>query len=154
MSQQNKVEQKMWHKDFNDVDLFPTSYSLDTRVEAAVPEIGKLNPEFAKSTIENKGGTKHDGNKPPMSLIPTKALIEEAYVWGMGEKKYGRYNWEKGLIFSRLIDAILRHVTAYNNGETLDPESGRSHMAHIRCDAAMLIEFESTRPDLDDRRKK
>lgn len=104
--------------------------------------------------MSSERGTKYNSGKPKMSLIPSRAEIEEAYVWTMGESKYGKYNWTKGIPFSEILDALHRHYTAYKSGQTVDPESGRTHMAHIRCCAAMLIEFEQTRPDLDDRIKK
>lgn len=100
-----------------------------------------------------KLATKNDSGKAPLSLIPSKAQVEEAFVWKHGEGVHGRDNWRQGFQWTRIIDAILRHATSYKEGQTLDPETGRSHMAHIRCDAAMLIEFETTHNDKDDRWK-
>jgi len=91
--------------------------------------------------------------KAQLSLIPTKAQVSEAKVWMFGAKKYGRDNWQKGLPFLSVIDSLLRHALAYKEGETHDSDTGESHMAHVRCNAAMLIEFESTHPELDDRKK-
>lgn len=102
-------------------------------------------------TPEVTKGTKHDQGKPPISLIPRYALEEEAKVMGYGLEKYGRDNWRKGWDWSRCSDAILRHMIAFNSGEDLDPETGISHLAHIRCNAAFLLEFTKTHPDLDDR---
>lgn len=106
-----------------------------------------------KNAEPSNRGTKFNQGKAPMSLIPSRAEIEEAHVWGMGRDKYGNGNWTKGIPFTEILDSLGRHWNAYKGGQTLDPESGRSHMAHIRCNAAMLIEFEATRPDLDDRVK-
>lgn len=97
-------------------------------------------------------GTKYDDQKPIMALVPPKALEEEAWVWSFGAKKYDAYNWTKGLTFNRILSAIMRHTNALNAGQDIDPESGKHHAAHIRCDAAMLIEFYyQNRVDLDDR---
>lgn len=102
----------------------------------------------------SNSGVKYDNEKPMMSLIPSSAVEEEAMVWTFGAKKYGDYNWTKGLNYSRIISAIMRHTNALNKGQDLDPESNRHHAAHIRCCAAMLIEFHSQgRTDLDDRYK-
>jgi hypothetical protein len=95
--------------------------------------------------------TKYDEGKPPVSLISTKALIEEAKVMAYGEKKYGRDNWRKGFTYSRLLDAALRHILAYNDGEDKDKETGISHLAHARCCLGFLLEQEKTHPELDDR---
>lgn len=99
-------------------------------------------------------GIKHDSEKPLLALIPALALEEEGWVWTFGGKKYGMWNWKKGLTYTRIISAMLRHTLAIMRGEDFDPESGLLHAAHIRCCAGMLIEFHKTgRTDLDDRDK-
>ena len=100
---------------------------------------------------EVKVATKHDSGKPPISLISTKALIEEAKVMAYGEKKYGRDTWRGGFAYSRLLDAALRHILAYNDGEDKDAETGISHLAHARCCLGFLLEQEVTHKELDDR---
>ena len=78
-------------------------------------------------------------------------MIEEALVMGFGEKKYGRDNWRQGMAWSRLIDAALRHIHAFNDGEDFDRETGYHHLAHARCCLAFLIEYYTTHPEKDDR---
>lgn len=56
-----------------------------------------------------------------------------------GADKYGRNNWRKGLHYSRLIDAAMRHILAFADGEDSDPETGLSHAAHARCCLGMLL---------------
>jgi Domain of unknown function (DUF5664) len=97
------------------------------------------------------GGTKHDASKEPLDLIPYEALQEIAKVLDFGAKKYARANWAKGINYSRLISAILRHVNQFNAGEDVDPESGISHMAHAGCGIVFLLWTIKHRPDLDDR---
>jgi hypothetical protein len=97
-------------------------------------------------------GVKHDDTKPIMALIPPSALDEEAKVWTFGMKKYAAFNWIKGFKYLRILSALMRHTTAILRGEDVDAESGCLHAAHIRCCAAMLIEFHlQKRTDLDDR---
>lgn len=99
-------------------------------------------------------GIKHDQNKAIMALIPPEAIEEEAWVWTFGGKKYGLWNWQKGLMYTRIISAILRHTMAIMRGEDIDSESGKLHAAHIRCCAGMLIFFQKNgRVELDDRSK-
>jgi len=74
-----------------------------------------------------------------------------AQVMTYGKQKYGRDNWRGGIVYSRLLAAVLRHINAYRKGETYDPETGLSHLSHASCGLMMLLEFEETRPDLDDR---
>lgn len=94
---------------------------------------------------------KFDAGKPPLSLISRTALEEEAKVMAFGAEKYGRDNWRKGMDFSRLADAALRHVYAFVDGEDKDKETGLSHLAHARCCLAFLLEFEGKSIGTDDR---
>lgn len=96
-------------------------------------------------------GKKFDGEKVDMDLLSPHALEKIAQVMTYGKTKYGRDNWRGGLVFSRLIAAVMRHINAYRKGETFDPETGLSHLSHASCGLMMLLEFEETRPDLDDR---
>ena len=97
---------------------------------------------------------KFDIGKPPLSLIPRRASEEEARVLDFGRQKYGAWNWSKGMDWSRLIDAGMRHLMAFADGESVDPESGLSHLAHARACLGFLLEYEKEHPELDDRRKR
>ncbi len=87
-------------------------------------------------------GIKHDRSKIDLSLNPLAALNEMAKAFMHGEKKYGRNNYKKGMESHRYIAACLRHVTAWQNGESLDPESGNHHLGHALASLAMLLECE------------
>ena len=100
-----------------------------------------------------RGGVKHDQDKPPMELLDHKALMKIAEVFGYGAKKYGRHNYKGGLAYSRLIGAAYRHLGAFNSGEDTDPESGLSHLGHLGCCVMMLLEQLETHKELDDRGK-
>jgi hypothetical protein len=100
----------------------------------------------------NANANKFDGGKPRLGLLPKKALTETAKVLTFGAEKYDAHNWRKGLEYSRLEDAALRHVFAWADGEDRDPESGLSHLAHALCCLMFLLEFVAEeRHDLDDR---
>lgn len=96
-------------------------------------------------------GIKYDAGKPAISLIPSEAVEETAIALTYGANKYGRHNYKKGMKHSRLYDAAMRHLLAYNKGEDIDAESGNSHLAHAAASIAMLIYMTKNRPDLDDR---
>jgi len=98
-------------------------------------------------------GTKFDDGKPDMSLISTIAIIKIAAVLTHGKKKYAANNWRKGFPFTRISSAVLRHVFAWIGGESNDPETGISHLAHAACGLIFLLEFEDTHKELDDRYK-
>ena len=94
---------------------------------------------------------KHDENKPKLDLLPVGPLIDIARVLMKGKETYGRDNWRKGLAWSRCYAATLRHLFAWQNGETNDPETGLNHLAHAACEIFFLLEFSRTHPELDDR---
>jgi hypothetical protein len=101
--------------------------------------------------VAEAGGVKFDMGKPQLSLLPASALNEIALVLAYGAEKYGRDNWRNGMDWTRLIDASLRHLHAFNNGEDLDPESGISHVAHAACSLMFLLEYLEAHPDFDNR---
>lgn len=89
-----------------------------------------------------------------MSLLDRYALEQIANVLAFGAKKYAKHNWRKGLEYSRLLDAALRHLLAFADGEDNDPESGLSHIAHAGCCVMFLLWMSRNRTDLDDRGEK
>ena len=101
--------------------------------------------------MSEAGGLKADTDKVPLDLLSPLALNGTAKVLGFGAKKYAAHNWRKGLVWSRIIAAILRHTFAFVRGEDLDPESGLPHIDHVACNVMFLQEFYHTRRDLDDR---
>ena len=96
---------------------------------------------------------KFDNEKPGMDLLPVAAKRAIAEVFDFGAKKYARHNWRSGFNYSRLIAAAERHLDAFNDGEDLDPESGKSHLAHLGCCVLMLLESTIKGYGTDDRFK-
>jgi len=93
--------------------------------------------------IAGATGVKYDQDKPQWSLLPFKALKEVVDVLTYGAKKYAPDNWKKvPNAKQRYIDAGFRHFTAYAAGEKLDPETGKSHLAHALCCLLYLLAFE------------
>ena len=88
-------------------------------------------------------GIKHDKEKARMDLLPFESLDAISDVLTHGAKKYAPDNWKIVTdAKSRYEAALLRHFSAYKRGESLDPESGLSHLAHMGCNALFLIWLE------------
>jgi hypothetical protein len=119
-------------------------------VKVTVPESGSTYTLINNST----GAVKHDQGKAPMDLLPRSFLVGVAEVLDFGAKKYASHNWRKGMKWSRPYSAALRHLTAWNDGEDKDPESGLLHLKHAACNLAFLIEFIEKQIGEDDRYKK
>ena len=125
---------------------------LDT---IAVAGVSKLNPDSFVTGTGTPQGTalKFDTDKLPLNLLSTEAMNQTAAVLKFGAIKYAEHNWRKGFAWSRPLAAAMRHITAFNDGEDTDPESGLSHLAHAMCCIMFLLEFQKTHPELDDRYK-
>lgn len=93
--------------------------------------------------------------KAPLGLVPPYAMEQTAWVHKLGAEKYGPWNWrETGVCASTYVNAILRHLNAWRDGESLDPESGITHLAHIACSANILMDAEACGKLQDDRNKR
>lgn len=67
----------------------------------------------------------------------TLELTSAAMAYGI--KKYGRNNWKKGMAWSRLVDAALRHFVAAALSEETDEDSGLPHVALGLASLHMLL---------------
>ena len=70
------------------------------------------------------------------------ALAGLAGSFEFGEQKDGRtrLSWKKYNDKDGLMSAALRHLSAWQNGETIDSESGLNHLAHALTNIVMLYE--------------
>jgi hypothetical protein len=90
-------------------------------------------------------GVKYDGGKPMPRLLPPSALLAISRVLTFGAKKYSPDNWKHVVgAKERYLDAMLRHILAYNSGEILDQESGENHLAHAGCCLLFLLDASET----------
>lgn len=93
-------------------------------------------------------------SKPQLHLIPASALVPVARVMELGAKKYGPYNWrDQPVAYTPYLSAAMRHITAFLNGETIDPESGQSHIAHAAAGLLILEDAIVNDSAKDDRPK-
>lgn len=68
-----------------------------------------------------------------------KILDELTKSMEYGIVKYDRNNWKKGMEWSRLLDAGMRHGIAILRGEDIDQDSGNTHLAHMLGSIHMLM---------------
>lgn len=71
-------------------------------------------------------------------------------AYTIGAAKYEDRNWEKGLSWGRTFAAMLRHSVRWACGEQFDPVDGQHHLAAVMWNAAALLQFEITHPELND----
>ncbi|MCK1479342.1 hypothetical protein IVB27_32530 [Bradyrhizobium sp. 197] len=96
-------------------------------------------------------GHKDDKGKDPWSLAPFDAFSAIVKVLKFGAEKYAPRNWEKGMLWSRPFDALMRHLTAWWEGEKCDSDTGYSHLWHAGCCIVFLIAYEIRGIGQDDR---
>ena len=88
-------------------------------------------------------GTKHDGLKAMLHLIPVKLIEGVGAILTHGARKYEERNWELGLVYSRPFGAIMRHMWSWWAGEDNDSQTGKSHLWHAATELSFLIHFEA-----------
>lgn len=98
-------------------------------------------------------GAKFDDGKVRMELIPPELMTAVGTILTFGAQKYEDRNWEKGMAWSRVYGALMRHLCAWWGGEEIDPETGKSHLWHAACCIAFLIAYEMRGSGTDDRFK-
>lgn len=94
------------------------------------------------------GFRKYDQGKLRYDLMPAKVLEQVVDVLTYGANKYttkdsdGADNWHKCPDpNNRYYAAALRHIQAWRQGELLDKESGKPHLAHAICCLTFILEF-------------
>lgn len=107
--------------------------------------------------ISNKDSAiKNDGDKARFSLIPQSALYEVARSFTHGAKKYGKFNYSKGMEYTRLTDAAFRHLNKALRGDDIDADSKEDKLYHLANAAAsilMLLDSQIEGVVIDDRLK-
>jgi hypothetical protein len=118
--------------------------------------------ETTEAARKNKTGLRFDAGKRRVYLFPMDAFDGTCDVLTYGATKkhgpeglpYGERNWEGGLRWiEQCVGPLVRHLSAFMQGEDIDPESGLPHVDHMGCDVAFLQAMYRRRKDLDDRRK-
>ncbi len=94
---------------------------------------------------------KFDNGKLQWELLPWEGLEEVVKVAEMGANKYGKYNYRKGMEWTKVINSAFRHLVSIRNGVDFDSESKLLHAAHLVFNGLMLIEYYYNHKELDNR---
>jgi Domain of unknown function (DUF5664) len=125
------------------------SLAPDVAVEDAPPEgCTPGNPGYPDNNPKTAFGVK----KLPLHLVPPSAIAHLARAFSDGARKYGPYNWRDHAISSSVYyGAAMRHLTAWWDGEDINPDSGHLHLAHAMACLAMILDGDSVGKLNDDR---
>ena len=90
--------------------------------------------------------------KVSLSKWPGVATLHGAHAMMNGAAKYGAYNWRGNpVVASIYVDACLRHVGAWFDGEQTATDSGVHHLGHALACLAILLDAQATGNLVDDR---
>ena len=102
-------------------------------------------------------GLRFNKGKIELSQCPTSLVAAVAFNLMRNSTKYGgKYpdnNWRKGMSWTTVVNCLQRHLEDFKNGVDIDPEDGIPTMWKVATNAAFLIEYAQTCPELDDRYK-
>jgi hypothetical protein len=115
-------------------------------------------PEHAAVVALHCLGEWQEGGEESCLYAALRALgdcwAECAQVFEYGRRKYAAWNWAKGMAWSVPLACAARHIVwGILAGEHLDPESGKPHHGHVYCNIVMLLTYQRTFPEGDDRPK-
>jgi len=104
------------------------------------------------------GPTKHNKNKPMMSLVRPEFTrgIAEALTYGYtkyDEQRGDIQNYLKGdgFYYSTILDSLERHIGAFKSGVDIDEESGIHHLLMAATNLMFLHTYEVSDKGKDDR---
>jgi hypothetical protein len=117
-----------------------------------------LLAELGKSSVKKDTNPKDalGIRKVPFSTVPMGVVAQTGLAMMEGGRKYGRHNYRGAKVpavrASVYFDANFRHMTAWWEGEDIDPDSGLSHVIKaiasltVLADAMMTGQLEDDRP--------
>jgi len=78
-------------------------------------------------------------------LITPIGLRRLAETYAEGSRKYGDYNWQKGMPASVLLNHAIRHIYLY-----LEGDGSEDHLAHAAWNLLAVCHFEEAKPEMID----
>ena len=117
--------------------------------------------EFVPTTLapKSKASTTNPkdlvGNtKVSLTKLPAVAVAHGAMAMMDGATKYGAFNWrDKAVVSSIYIDAAMRHLQCWFEGQEVASDSKVHHLGHAIACCAILLDAQSKNKLVDDRPK-
>jgi hypothetical protein len=108
---------------------------------------GPLDDVKASNPKDSIGAT-----KLPLSLVPETAIAHASLAHLDGAAKYGAWNWRHaGVRASIYLDAVRRHLAAWQAGEERAADSGVHHLGHALACVNILLDAQACGKLIDDR---
>lgn len=85
-------------------------------------------------------GKKYDEGKLRWDLLPIEEIEKVVEVITFGAEKYGENDWQKVDNFkNKYYAALMRHIVAWREGDKIDKESKKEHLAHAAACILFLM---------------
>lgn len=107
---------------------------------------------WAKTAEPNPKDLIGEKKVPNLSVIPSAAIVHLARAMQNGAAKYGRMNWREHPVKASIyIDAAVRHLMAWTDGEEDAPDSDVHHLGHAMACFGILLDAQEAGNLIDDR---
>jgi hypothetical protein len=101
--------------------------------------------------MKKEEGLRFNEGKDRFDLVHPAAMRGLVKVLTLGSNKYEPRNWEKGMMWSKVVASLKRHLQEFEEGKDFDSETGLKHIDHLACNAHFLSAYYSIAPQFDDR---
>jgi hypothetical protein len=104
-----------------------------------------MSAESELTTFPTGAVRSNDAASVRFDLITPIGLRRLAETCAEGAKKYGPYNWERGIPASEMLNHAIRHIYLYLQGDRAD-----DHLAHAAWGLLGVAHFEEALPKMID----
>lgn len=129
------------------------TFPYDKEVGKPIASLQPCQAHDKETEKEENTATKFDTGKPKLSYVPQLALWEVGKSFSYGAAKYAEFNYSKGMEYTRLTDAALRHINQALRGEDIDEESQCYHISNAIASLMMLLDNQVNNTIIDNRNK-
>jgi len=107
--------------------------------------------------VSEKGTNPKDlvgAKKVSITKLPAVGILHGSHAMMDGAAKYGPFNWRDNKVKASIyVDAAMRHLNAWFDGEENATDSGAHHLGHALACCAILLDAQETGNMVDDRPK-
>lgn len=126
----------------NDTHIVGEGYALARRHIAY--DLDNCKIPFINTTFPTGAVRSTDANHVAYHLISPIGIRRVAETYAEGEKKYGSFQWEKGMPIGDILNHGLNHVFLYLNGDRSE-----DHLAHAAWNLMAAMHMEETHPNIE-----
>lgn len=146
---QDSVTQEEIEKIWDELGIVRTGQDMSNECRLAA-RIIKMRTTSKATTANPKDIA--GAERVSLTKIPPVALIHMADAMMDGAGKYDAYNWRaKEITLHGYIDAALRHIFDFWEGEECAPDSRAKHLAHGMATLGIVIDAQAHKCLIDDR---